>query len=127
MFPVVRTDTAGALNPVTGPRSATNGRVVAALDDDRPILAFGPIEPGDASEQQPPPSFFGRFQTPSEAFAAALSIRRLDEVDEEPRFDAFRGPRPFSGLVVRAVNLYEATSQFLDGTPPRGGAVNAHS
>jgi len=136
-------DTAGASSPVTANRPVANGRSVAALDD-RPILNFGPIEPSDTEtaarrllgdkedeqdtpEQQTPASFFGRFEASSEAFAAALSIERLDELEDESRFDAFRGPKPFSGLVVRAVNLYEATAQFLTDTPSRGAAVNANS
>jgi len=142
MFPVAKTELAGA-SGTAAPRPVAGGRVFAAADD-RPYLAYGLVEPSDSEtaarrllgdtdddaekkERQTPASFFGPLQTPSEAFAAALSIERLDEVEEDPRSDFFRGPRPFSGLVVRAVSLYEATSGFLRDVPQRGDALNATS
>ena len=142
MFPVTKTEFAGASGTAL-PRPVAGGRVSAAADD-RPYLAYGPLEPSDSEtaakrllgdkdedaekkERQTPASFFGPLETPSEAFAAALSVKRLDETEEEPRFDFFRGPRPFSGLLVRAVSLYEATSSFLRDAPQRGDALNAIS
>lgn len=143
MVAAVRLDNANAPLPVF-PNRAGEGERSVPSGEDRPILTAGAtdsIYPESSSvhlsgrtdgESQPgekhtPNPYIGRFRKSSEAFAAAHDIKRLAEIADEPRFVQTPFTPPFSGLVVRAVSLYDSSSVFLSGAPPRGTALNALS
>ncbi len=144
MVTAVRTEVSDALGsisvnrPVGGGRSVASavegpipaasgvGEVVAQIP---PVSAAGNSQPDkqQPEKQEASPSFAGRFQNLGGSFAAAYDVRLVAEVADDPRLISIPEPQSFSGLVVRAVNLYESTGLVVTGTPPRGTALNASS
>lgn len=140
MVTAVRADVPEALNTLSVNRPVGGGKPVAsAAEPESPttsngavtaayVLSSGPASnPQPDDQQQETPSFAGRFRKAVGSFAAAYDVRLISEVADEPRLMSIPAPQSFSGLVVRAVNLYESTGIVSTGSAPRGTSLNALS
>lgn len=136
--PVNSSGTAVEVRPAAGARSVATSDTGAI----RELLPVDPISPDTTSflfrerrqnpeqrEERAPQSFFGVFSASTQAFAAALDIQRADEGGNgSGRFSGGLDSRSFSGLLVRAINLYEDVSRIGRGvTVPRGETFNLNS
>ena len=114
-----------------------------AAPDAGPVEALAPISLGGRDEasfffqeqgrrssdrgdgDRLPQSPLLRFQTPTETFASVLDFQRVAESESIAGITAVPGRPAFSGLVNRAISLYETTAQFLSGDDkPRGDTIN---
>ncbi len=118
-------------------RQVASARNVATVSD-APIETVQSIPPpttqatgpdqdrrGNSGDRERPRQEPGvaRLRTPSAAFAAVFSVERADESAALPGTPEPIGPRPFSGLVIRVLTLYETTAKIVSGSPPTRGAT----
>ena len=143
MVTAVGLDSSGAANPLPATRSLEGGRSATSIDEQPGavddvggsvssaaaivVLPGGTDGQSKPEERQGPADNIARLPIAAKGFNGALDIRFAADVADEPRILAGSFVPPFSGLVVRAVNLYDSTALILASTPPRGTAVNASS